>query len=65
MNNAIIFQKVANREITPEEAAELMAEQDREARRARRPAWLPQWAWMLGAVVIACLCAIVGVRNES
>jgi hypothetical protein len=64
MTNAVILEKVAGREITPEQGAALMLEADREARAKQRPAWMPSWAWVAGSVVVALLFAVVGVRKD-
>ena len=45
--NMVIFERVAAREMTPEEAARVLMDADRQASLLRRPSWMRPW--ILGA----------------
>jgi hypothetical protein len=60
-----VLEAVANGQMTPEAAAELMLEQEREAREKRRPTWLPRWAWTLGTLTGAAVLTALGVRHDG
>lgn len=58
MNSTSVFEKVAAGELTAEQAATKMIEEDRRAADARRPAWAPSWLWSaLGETMTARMCA--------
>jgi hypothetical protein len=64
MSNAVILEKVASREITPQYGAQLMLEADAEARAKRRPRWAPPWLWAVGGALAVLILAIVGVPRD-
>jgi len=65
MSDISIFEKVAARELTPEQAARQMAEGDRLAREARRPRWAPPRLWMMLSLVATVLLALVGIERHT
>lgn len=64
MTNAEIFQKVAARELTPEQGSEKLQQADAEARQALRPRWLPQRVWLILVAVLAVLLAACGLQRD-
>lgn len=64
MTNAEIFQKVAARELTPEEGSQKLQEADAVARLALRPRWLPHRAWVILVGVFAVLLAACGLQRD-
>ena len=64
MSSAQIFQRVALREMTPEEGAEAMRAEDRQARTGLRPRWLPVWTWVLLTLFVGLFLAACGVRQD-
>jgi hypothetical protein len=65
MNTITTFQKAASGELTPEAAVQQMFDEDRRAREARRPAWLPRSLVTAGATIAVALGALVGIRNDD
>ena len=65
MNNLAIFEKVAAKELTPEQAAEIMLAADKKARQPLRPAWAPTWAWALGLAAIGLFLALIGLERRE
>jgi len=47
VTNSEIFRAVATRELSPEQAVELMMESDARERDRLRPSWLPVLVWRL------------------
>ena len=65
MTNMALFEKVAARELTAEQAAKLMLDADREAAARRRPTWAPPWMWTAGALVIGIVLVMFGFKRQA
>ena len=63
MTNAEIFQKVAARELTPGQGADLMRQADADALQALCPPWLPRPVWAAGLAITAALCGVFGLSR--
>jgi len=54
--NSEMFERVARRELSPQDAARLLMKRDEESRKrqvsAARPGWMPRWAWAVATVLI-------------
>jgi hypothetical protein len=65
MSEIEFFERVAARELSPDEAARKMMEADRQERARLRPPWVPRWAWAAGLGIIALLCIFAGIQNRG
>ena len=63
MTNTEIFHKVAIRELTPDQGAELMRQADADALQALRPSWLPRPVWAAGLAITAQLSGVLGLSR--
>lgn len=63
MTNAEIFQKVAARELTPGQGADLMRQADADALQALRPSWLPRPVWAAGLAITTTLSGVLGLSR--
>lgn len=61
MTNREIFQKVALRELTPQQAADQMLANDLAAQAGLRPRWLPNVVWILCMDVLSAF----GLRRDA
>lgn len=63
MSSLRVFEDVAARRISPEEAAALLIAEDRRKLDVRRPAWAPAWLWNGAMVSAAALLTAIGLRR--
>jgi hypothetical protein len=66
MNNAEVFQRVASRQLTPDQGAELMLEHDRQQRAAKTKKPKDQGLLVLIlSLVCTMVLTFVGIKSES
>ena len=65
MTNREIFQKVALRELTPQQAADQMHANDLAAEAGLRPRWLPNIVWFLCMTLVAGVLSAFGLRRDA
>jgi len=59
-----VLEQVAAGKLTPEEAADIIVRNEREARERQRPAWFPKRVWMIGSAAGAAALAFFGVTRD-
>ncbi|HEY5281313.1 MAG TPA: hypothetical protein VIM14_00855 [Polyangia bacterium] len=65
MTNITVFEKVASGQYTAEQGAKLMLDSDKAERDARKPAWMPMYAWALTTLVVCLILSIFGIRRDA
>jgi len=61
MNNLAIFERAARRELTPEEAADLLMQQ--RPRGPQRPSWMPRFVFALAMGLLTFLVPSLSERR--
>ncbi len=65
MTNITVFEKVASGQYTAEQGAKLMLDSDKSERDARKPVWMPRYAWILTTLVVCLILSIFGIRRDA
>jgi hypothetical protein len=42
-----------------------MLDSDKAAREARKPAWMPKYAWVVATLLVCLVLSIFGIRRET